>query len=49
MDCGYVHFAIEKAVSGSEMFVPIDYQWKIESLHVKGEPYKVKYVKYSFL
>ena len=29
MDCGYVHSAIEKAVSGSKMFVPVDYQCKI--------------------
>ncbi|KAK3779471.1 hypothetical protein RRG08_045217 [Elysia crispata] len=36
-----------RAVSGSEIFVPSDYEFKIKSARVKGEPYNVKYVSNS--
>ena len=45
MYCGYIHCAIEKAVSGSEIIVTLDYESKMWYVHVKGEPYKVKYVE----
>ena len=48
MECDSVHSAIERAISGADIFVPSDYVRKIKSARVKGEPYDVEYVDYTF-
>ena len=48
-DYDSVHSAIDRAISGANIFIPSDYVRKIKSARVKGEASSVEYVDYVFV